>query len=76
MVGESGTDAQFKSGSYVSGTNRVWPSLLKFLELVSTVDEKSLKTIAMSQSNGYSAVVVWSMSTSTEVVHLLARLNE
>lgn len=51
MVGESGTDAQFKSGSYVSGTNRVWPSLLKFLELVSTIYEQSLKTIAMSQSN-------------------------
>lgn len=37
MVGESGQDAQFKSGNYVSGTNRVWPSLLKFLELVSTI---------------------------------------
>lgn len=35
MVGESGTDAQFKSGSYVSGANKAWPSLLKFLELVS-----------------------------------------
>lgn len=37
MVGESGQDAQFKSGNYVSGTNRVWPSLLKFIELVSIV---------------------------------------
>lgn len=35
MVGESGQEAQFKSGNYVSATNRVWPSLLKFLELVS-----------------------------------------